>query len=210
MSRWLFKFIFILPIASFAEQPLLNADPTNSPERLVEEFQRIPHEQLFCSIKNWERGENGAPKKLLPEFERYFSASFLKLFAWSQCGIPHELENAPIRFNFDYRFGLSQTNANYGNPLEVKDVRLLSNMENGDNKIRRIVVTYSWEHKSGFITKYSVIQEMGKWKIDDIALKGFATDEEEILPHISSLKRELQTAYSQAKVRRNAGTTTGK
>lgn len=64
--------------------------------------------------------------------------------------------------------------------------------------VASVTVLYDWGSKKNLSTRYTLIREDQQWKINDIALKRYSTEAEEILPSSKSLKAELQAAYKRA------------
>ena len=82
IHRLLFFVLFLTVTSSAVGQSLVNAGNTEAARILVQHLQQLPQEEIFCSVKNWETGENGAPEILKPKFEKFWGKEMLSLFFW--------------------------------------------------------------------------------------------------------------------------------
>ena len=163
---------------------------------VVENFQKVPAHFLLYSDDRWEVN----PEISIPRIRQFLGGEMLRLFSWIQCGEPPQ--PSPLKkersYYWDFRNGLSQTESSYSKS-RVKNLRVSQGKILSRNRavIKAIFNFYLVEDKE-MSTTYTLIREDNKWKIDDIALKGYSTEAEEILPSSKSLKTELQAAYKRA------------
>jgi len=205
IRRVLFFVSILLTTLAAHAAPLTPIDLAEA-RSLVEQFQAVPAEHMFCSARSergfrWERG--GDSERVLPELSRYFSSEMQRLFAWALCDIPKlpEPTMAERSFNWDFRYGLSETEST-SQPSRAENVKILTPHGQKDSKIIvRVLFNFYLTENTSLQTTYTLIKENGQWKIDDIALKGYQTEEEEILPGSKSLKTELQAAYKRAEAK---------
>ena len=165
---------------------------------LVAEFQTISEQWPFCSNTAWERGE--APEIVIPEMRRFLSTEMLRLFVWMQCEEPRPPRplSADKKYYWDFRYGTAAMGGLHGvKVLNIYELKPSSQ----NNKV--VIVEYEYGTLKKLWTRYTLIKENGTWKIDDIALKGYETDAEELLPSSKSLKTELQAAYKRAEEKYN-------
>ena len=177
---------------------------------VVENFQKVPAHFLLCSDDRWEVN----PEISIPKIRQFLGGEMLRLFSWIQCGEPPQ--PSPLKkersYYWDFRNGLPQAESSYSKS-RVKNLRVTQGKILSRNRavIKAIFNFYLIEDKE-MSTTYTLIREDNKWKIDDIALKGYSTEMEEILPGSKSLKTELQAAYkrAEAKYQKDQQNKTGK
>ena len=195
----LLRLLFFLALLTTTVSPY--AQGQREPESIesartpVQAFQRMPPQEVFCSVENWETGENGVPEILMPKFDKLFGKEMLRLFVWANCRkpkFPHMLETERSFF-WDFRYGTPGKSSEG----DIVNIRVLPAKQIKDGRAR-VTVLYDWGTKKNLMTLYTLIREDGQWKIDDIALKGYSTEMEEYLPSSKSLKTELQAAYKRA------------
>ena len=195
MARYFQLFIMLLVFFSASLSERVIASPSLVPEkRIVEEFQKIPEHWPICSDANWEVDDT--PGGVTRGMQRYLSTEMMRLFKWIQCDDPQHLNAIAQERNFswDFRYG---TPRGKGALDSIKIIRIQPPKSVAPNR-SIVVVNYENGSDKNLWTRYTLIRENGEWKIDDIALKGYSTEMEEILPSSKSLKIELQAAYKRA------------
>jgi hypothetical protein len=197
--------IMALPIAT----NYANAADTTSPEKVVAEFQKVPHYEMFCKDENWKGVE---PNKVREKFKTYFSKELFRLFMWSECfepDTPDHYGELNSNFYYDIRFSISYMDVYIEKTYLVKDI--LIRLPKRQSKDKAIVnVNFNFGSTKMF-TSYTLIREDGQWKIDDIApqanyIKNPKNEEEEYandgaLDHSDSIKTDMQNNYRAAEER---------
>lgn len=173
-------------------------------QALIKAFNALPNHLVFCAQPDFESIDYN---KLKPILQPFFSAEFTKVFVWAHCSAENRRYDPPGKYLWDFRYGLSMTESNYGDEIRVKNVKVLPAIALPRNRAQ-VKVTYNFYQADDekLITTYTLIVEDGTWKIDDIALKGFVlnkgTDAEEVvLPVSKSLKKELLADFEEAEIK---------
>lgn len=176
----------------------ISSQDVEAARRLVQKFQQVPARHMFCSETRMESAD--APEVILPQITHFLSQELLKFFAWIQCeqpGQPKPLKN-DNSYRWDFRYGLSITASN-DYESHINNLRVQTGQIQANKSIRvKVVFNSDVVGDIPLYTIYTLIRENGEWKIDDIALKGYSTEMEEILPGSKSLKTEFQAAYKRA------------
>jgi hypothetical protein len=188
---------------SIQAEPVQKITDLTAAQEVVKDFNMLPNHLVFCAQTNFDLGDFN---ELKPILQTFFSAEFFKLFVWARCYLPNRTTE-PDGYLWDFRYGLSMTESNYGDEIRVKNVKVLPAIALPKNRAQ-VKVTYNFYQAENekLITTYTLIVEDGAWKIDDIALKGFVlnkgTDAEEVvLPVSKSLKKELLVDFEEAETK---------
>jgi len=175
-------------------------DNLKTARALVEEFQTLPKQDLFCAEQDWTRDTRSSEnsmllKRMIPKYKHFFSKEFYRLFMWVQCYVPetppqitrglYKYNISPEGYYRDFRFG---TQADEDNPTDTIRVLPPRSVEADRMTVR---VTYAWQ----LWTDYTLVREDGAWKIDDMAPKAVRTEMETLHWGSKSLKRDLQIVY---------------
>ena len=199
-------FAIILLITFSVKAASLGPDDIAEAKKQVDQLHQVSAEHMFCSARGerglrWERG--GDPAQVLPEMSQYLSNEMLRLFAWAMCGKPEhpKLELYDKAYNWDFRYGLSETEST-SQPSRVKNLKIYTpKAQNPRLILAKVSFNFYLADDATLNTAYTLIREDGLWKIDDIALKGYSSNVEEILPGSRSLKTELQAAYKRGEAK---------
>lgn len=194
----LFSLVWVLPVTSH----MAYAADTTSPEQVVAEFQKFPHNEMFCLDKSWNAGAKMSV--IERNLKTYLSKDLYKLFLWSECVEPEVPPHYGGLYNalyFDIRFSIPLSDLRLEKKYLAKDIRVNIIKQNGVDKAV-VGVYYNYDGTKMF-TRYTLIQEEGQWKIDDIApqanyVKG---SEVESYEHSDSIKTEMQENYNAAMAR---------
>ena len=195
--------LFLLLSFNFTSQaePVQKAVGLTAARAVVNDFNTLPNHMVFCAQPNFDVGNY---EKLKPILKPFFSDDFFKYFAWAHCEIVTRKYDQLGKYLWDFRYGLSMTDSNYGDEIRVKNVKVLPAIFLPRNRAQ-VKVTYNFDLAGDetLITTYTLNFEDGAWKIDDIALKGFVLNkgtvaEEVVLPVSKSLKTELKADYEEA------------
>ena len=120
---------------------------------------------------------------------------------WIQCVTPKHIETIAREksYYFDFRYGTQAMGGSDG----VKHIRIGASRpaEKG-----RVTVRVLWDYGTlkNVWTNYTLVNENGDWKIDDIAPQGYTTggaEPEILLRGSKSLKKELGEAYRRAETK---------
>lgn len=179
-----------------------HAADTPSPEQVVAEFQKVPHYVMFC-LDERQGGRDSTDEEVNLEeiYEKYFSKEFNKLFMWNKCSEPDFPPKFSDVLNYsldhDFRFGIPSMGLLGEKIVVAKNIRTqAAKQKTADKAI--VKVLYGFGSAKNLVATYTLIREEGRWKIDDIALKGYATEVEEVLPGSSSIKTDIQNYYRAA------------
>lgn len=195
-------FCVLLYLLIFAPFVAKAANGSN-PEQVVNEFQKIPHFELFCKNQTWGSVE---PFQIGAKFNSFLSNEFGKLFMWSQClqpNLPPQYDelNAPILW--DVRFGFPISGLLGEESVIATNVRISSAINQASNKVT-VKALYNTGILKNIVTVYKLVREDDSWKIDDIAPKGYTTggaEPEELLRGSKSIKTAMQNNYRKAEAR---------
>jgi hypothetical protein len=173
-----------------------------TPEQVVAEFQKLPHEELFCQDKSWIGDES---IRVSEKFKKYFSNKFFSLYMWAECykpSTPPHYSEMDNYFDFDIRYSMPGSDIRLENVFLAKNIQVKKIKNNLANKAF-IEVKYSYQTTG--TTNYTLIREDGQWKIDDIAprsnyVKGSG---EEYYGISDSIKADMQKNYNAAMERYN-------
>ena len=158
-------FMCLLSITSYADL----TTNISSPEQVVAEFQKLPRSEMFCLDESWNAG--AAIPTIKKNFQSKLSKDLYKLFLWSECVEPEvpphygDLYNA---FYYDIRFSIPVISGHKNNrPSPISDIRIATIKNN--NPAQTIVRVDFSNKGTKMFTRYTLIQEDGSWKIDDIS-----------------------------------------
>lgn len=197
--------VFAIAVASFTAiaQPALPQNLESAVVEPVHEIVSMPENEIFCLAEDWTGGfnrsrPNGVVPIFEPKFRRLFSKEFFTLFMWIQCGKPRDFRtiNKERSYYWDFRYGIPEKSSKD----DITNIRVLPPKKVKMN-VANVIVLYDWGSKKSLSTRYTLIREDSQWKIDDIALKGYSTEMEEILPGSKSLKVELKAAFKRAEAK---------
>ena len=197
--------VFAIAVASFTviAQPAIPQNLESAVVVPVHEIVSMTENEAFCLAEDWTGGfnqsrPNGVVPILEPKFRRLFSKQFFTLFMWIQCGKPRDFRtiNTERSYYWDFRYGIPEKSSKG----DITNIRVLPPKQIKMD-VASVTVLYDWGSKKNLSTRYTLIREDQQWKIDDIALKGYNTEAEEILPGSKSLKTELQAAYKRAEAK---------
>ncbi len=169
-------------------------DTTKEARFVVERFQKVPANILFCDHDRWDAD----PELALPIMRGFLSNEMLHLYSWIQCSEPSYIRplDKERYFRWDFRYG---TQAQGGSDY-VKNIRIRPTQAAPGKQVQVQVLWDNGDIKNTW-ARYTLIREDGQWRIDDIALKGYSSNVEEYLPGTKSLKTELQAAYKRAEAK---------
>ena len=197
----MFSKILILLLTMLATSTTAHATDIPSPEQVVAVFQKVPHYEMFCQDESW---GNAEPIKIGEKFKVYFSKEFYKLFLWAQCGqpeMPPHYGELYSMFYYDIRFSIHERELELENTYLAKDILIQRKKINEPYKaILGVHFTY---RKTKMFTSYTLIQEDGQWKIDDIAPQAdYVKDSDmDTYDHSDSIKTDMQNNYRAAEDR---------
>ena len=195
--------LFLLLSFNFTSQaePVQKVADLTAAKVAVDNFNSLPNHVVFCAQPNFDVGNF---EKLKPVLKPFFSEDFFKYFSWAHCETVTRQYDQLGKYLWDFRYGLSMTESNYGDERRVRNVKVLPAILLPRNRAQ-VKVTYNFDLAGDetLITTYTLIFEAGAWKIDDIALKGFVLNkgtaaEETVLPVSKSLKTELKADFEEA------------
>ncbi|SNS42836.1 hypothetical protein SAMN06265795_102659 [Noviherbaspirillum humi] len=184
MIKRLLCVLILLAASAFSSAATkVSSEDLLAAESLIKSFVAIDPETLLCSTgkPDSRRGEKAfldplsdASTQLFPTYKRYFSKDFLSLFMWVQCLVPekpempvpaHLIDKKLVHNDYylDFRFGTRPEEFD----TVMKFLKIGTAKINGSSVT--LVVRYKyWTWPSW--TRYSLVKEDGRWKIDDIAL----------------------------------------
>lgn len=192
--------ILLMPLVALSDD---SATDTQTPEKVVVDFQKLPHHELFCEKddwQEWDRANVGA------KFKAALSKQFYKLVMWSQCAEPENPRSTTHydrNFFWDIRYGLHDPSTR--GVIFVDNFRVQKAKYHGPDKAKvEFIFDVPNTHLKNITTTYTLIREDGHWKIDDIAPHGDYEEDSErepALEHSDSIKTDMQNNYSAAEAR---------
>lgn len=194
--------ILLMPLVALGDA---NVTDKQTPEKVVADFQKLPHHELFCKKNDWyewDRINVGA------KYKAALSKQFYELVMWSQCIVPLNPDSSmdyDRNFYWDIRYGLGNLllgdpELNFAKNHRVQVAKLL-----GGTKAKvDLIFDVPAVGVKNIRTTYTLIREEGKWKIDDIAPHGDYEEDSErepALEHSDSIKADMQKNYRAAEKR---------
>lgn len=189
--------ILLMPLVALSDT---NATDNQTPEKVVSNFQKLPHNVMFCYDDSWNKK---SPIEVGAKLGTYFSNELYKLFMWAQCrssALPIFYADLDRLIFIDIRYGLARPTTR--GVIFVDNFRVQKAKYLGADKAKvDFIFDVTDTDLNNIVTTYTLIRENGKWKIDDIAPHGDRpenSEQEPALEHSDSIKTDMLNNYRAA------------